>query len=166
MNKSKLLLAAFIGIFTYTLVSFFLGRNGLVCYKCLNEQKKEISLQVVNIQNINNELKLEYSALEKDRDVIAAYARRLNYVSNDEKIVKITGLKPYQSVVYDFGTVAKRKDISFLPESYCKIIGLSFFCLTLIISFSIDIKNGTISFKKERHVIQGIPVYDMPQVWC
>ena len=89
MIKSRFLLATFVGIFVYTLVSFIAGRNGVICYTQLNEQKKEISLQVANIQNINNELKLEFSALEKDRDVIAAYARKLNYVSNDEKIVKI-----------------------------------------------------------------------------
>ena len=95
MIKSRFLLATFVGIFVYTLVSFIAGRNGVICYTQLNEQKKEISLQVANIQNINNELKLEFSALEKDRDVIAAYARKLNYVSNDEKIVKIEDNKIY-----------------------------------------------------------------------
>lgn len=164
MIKSRFLLATFVGIFVYTLVSFIAGRNGVICYAQLNEQKKEISLQVANIQNINNELKLEFSALEKDRDVIAAYARKLNYVSNDEKIVKINGLKPYQSAIYDFGTVLKRKPINFLSESYCKIFGLIFFSLTLLILLLVDIKNGTITFKKEKSVIQGIPVYDMPQI--
>ena len=148
MIKSRFLLATFVGIFVYTLVSFIAGRNGVICYTQLNEQKKEISLQVANIQNINNELKLEFSALEKDRDVIAAYARKLNYVSNDEKIVKINGLKPYQSAIYDFG----------------KIFGLIFFSLTLLILLLVDIKNGTITFKKEKSVIQGIPIYDMPQI--
>ena len=75
MIKSRFLLATFVGIFVYTLVSFIAGRNGVICYTQLNEQKKEISLQVANIQNINNELIKEFSALEKDRDVIAAYAR-------------------------------------------------------------------------------------------
>lgn len=164
MIKSRFLLATFVGIFVYTLVSFVAGRNGIICYTHLIEQKKEISLQLANIQNINSELKLEFSALEKDRDIIAAYARKLNYVSNGEKIVKIKGLKPYQSAVYDFGTVLKRKPIYFLDESYCKIFGLVFFSLTFLILVLIDIKNGTIALKKERSVIQGIPVYDMPQV--
>lgn len=164
MIKSRFLLATFVGIFVYTLVSFVAGRNGIICYTHLKEQKKEISLQLANIQNINSELKLEFSALEKDRDIIAAYARKLNYVSNGEKIVKIKGLKPYQSAVYDFGTVLKRKPIYFLDESYCKIFGLVFFSLTFLILVLIDIKNGTIALKKERSVIQGIPVYDMPQV--
>ena len=86
----KFLTALFIGAFAYTCVSFVAGQNGIVSYKQLAEQKKEIAYKTNEIQNINNELKLEYTALLKDRDVIAAYARKLDYVSDGEKLVKLS----------------------------------------------------------------------------
>lgn len=166
MIKSRFLLATFVGIFVYTLVSFIAGRNGVICYTQLNEQKKEISLQVANIQNINNELKLEFSALEKDRDVIAAYARKLNYVKSDEKIVKINGLKPAQTTLYDTGSVIYHEKTIFLAEKYCKIIALFFCFLTFILVFLTDSnKNNNFFGKKDKKsYIAGVPVYDLPQI--
>ena len=53
-----------------------------------------------------------------------------------------------------------------LPENILKAIGIIFFLLSFMIFILIDILKGNISFKikKEKTVIQGIPVYEMPQI--
>ena len=89
MIRTKFLLAAFAGTFVYVVLSLTAGTDGIWGYRQLAEQKAEISRQTASIQKINDELYLEYTALLKDNDVIAAYARKLDYVQNDEKLVKI-----------------------------------------------------------------------------
>ena len=104
MNRTKYLLSVLSGVLAYVLLSLSVGQNSLRCYKNLQEQKQLISLRTVEIQNINSELTLEHSALQNDKDVIAAYARKLDYVGEGEQLVKINGLKPAQNTLYDIGT--------------------------------------------------------------
>lgn len=139
------------------------GQNSYGCYKDMEEQKKLISKQTNDIENINSELKMELYALENDKAVIASYAHKLDYVAQDEKLVKVNGLKPYQSTLYDVGTVLRHEDPAFLSEEICKIISFFAGFLFLVILFMYDISKGNISFKK-KPVVKGIPVYDLPQI--
>lgn len=165
MGKIKVLFAIFTGTLVYALVSFIAGDNGILGYNQLLEQKKNIARQTEVIQNINNELNLEYSALLRDRDVIAAYARKLDYVGNGEKLVKVNGLKPHQTALYDIGSVLRKKSYCCLSERTCKITGFVFFLLTLSFMLLIDLNNGNITLgHKDTAVIKGIPVYDIEQI--
>lgn len=165
MKRIKILIAIFISTFSYVALSFFAGKNGLWVYNQLFEQKKEIARQTDAIQAINNELKLEYNALSKDKDVIAAYARKLDYVQDGEKLVKISGLKPYQNTLYDIGTVLKRTECVYLSESMCKILSLSLGLLSFFIMFLSDLSKGNINFRREKKVsVKGIPVYEITQI--
>lgn|SRR5574344_199719 len=166
MTSTKCLIAALIGTFVYALLSVTAGRDGIWGYKQLQEQKREISAQTASIQKINDELTLEHKALEKDKEVISAYARKLDYVNSDEKLVKITGLKPYQSALYDTGTVLKRKQSQYLPESICKASGIMVFllCFILMSLGSYASKDKVAERKQSRAVMKGIPVYDVPQI--
>lgn len=165
MKRIKFLIAVFISTFSYVLISFVAGKNGLMVYNQLLQQKKEIARQTDMIQSINNELKLEYNALSKDMDVIAAYARKLDYVSEDEKLVKINGLKPYQNTLYDYGTILRRKDCFYLSESVCKIVSLVIGGLSLLIMLLFELSRGNIKFKAAKtQIVKGIPVYEVPQV--
>lgn len=165
MKRIKILAALLVTTFAYVSISFFAGKNGLWCYSQLLEQKKEIARRTDQIQSVNNELKLEYNALSKDKDVIAAYARRLDYVSEGEKLVKITGLKPAFTPIYDTGTALKSTPCTYLSESLCKIIALIIGGLSFIIMLLVDISRGEISFiHKNKPVIKGIPIYDVLQV--
>lgn len=165
MKRTKYLLAVFIGTFVYVLLSVFIGQNGLHSFKQMEEQKRVISKQASDIQNINSELKLELAALQNDKAVIAAYARKLDYVTDDEKLVKITGLKPAQTTLYDTGTVIHHVENTYLSEKKCKMLGLFFFLLSLIICILSDISNGNIgNSKKKKALVAGIPIYDVPQI--
>ena len=166
MIKSKILFAAFIGTFFYTLISLIAGRNGLICYSHLKDEKIRIRLQTSQIESINKELNFTLTALKNDKDLIRCYAHKLDYVQDNEKIVKIRGLKPFQNNLYDPGTVLRHTEEKYIPENILKGIGIIFFLLSFMIFILIDILKGNISFKikKEKTVIQGIPVYEMPQI--
>lgn len=163
--KIRILFSLFAGTLAYTVLSFVAGNNGVLVYNKLVEQKKAIARQTEVIQNINNELNLEYSALLRDKDVIAAYARKLDYVGDGEKLVKVKGLKPAQTELYDIGTILRKKNIPFISEKACKICGVVFFGLTLVLSLLIDLNSGKISFgSKNKVLVKGSPVYDIKQM--
>ena len=165
MNRAKYLSAVFIGTFIYVLLSVTFGQNSIHCFNQMEEQKRIISRQTTEIQNINSELTLELAALKNDRAVIASYAHKLDYVSDGEKLVKITGLKPAQTTLYDTGTVLRHEEPEFIPERICKMAGLGFGLLFLIVFFLYDICAGNIVFgKNKKPIVTGIPVYDLPQI--
>ena len=165
MNRAKNLAAVFFGTFVYVLLSITFGQNSLHCFNQMEEQKRLISRQTSEIQNINSELSLELTALQNDRAVIASYAHKLDYVSDGEKLVKITGLRPAQTTLYDTGTVLRHEEPIFLPERVCKIAGFAFALMFFIIFFLYDVSKGNITFgKNKKPIVTGIPVYDLPQL--
>ena len=165
MYRAKYLAAIFFGTFVYVLLSISFGQNSLHCFNKMEEQKRLISRQTTEIQNINSELSLELTALQNDRAVIASYAHKLDYVSDGEKLVKITGLRPAQTTLYDTGTVLRHEEPDFLPEKVCKITGLGFALLLLLVFFLYDVSKGNIVLgKNKKPIVTGIPVYDLPQL--
>jgi cell division protein FtsB len=169
MIYKKCLTAVLAGTLAYTLLSIFGGRDGIWVYRQLKEQKREISRRTAEIQKINDELSLEYTALEKDKDVIAAYARKLDYVKSGERLVKITGLRPSQTMLYDTGTVLKRDTVIYISESVCKAVGFVFFVVTLLLLYLVGYgrngrMHGNASKKTKNEFMKGVPVYDVPQI--
>ena len=165
MNRAKYLSVIFLGTLVYVLLSASIGQNSLKCYKKMEEQKRIVSKRTTEIQNINNELQLEKTSLKSDMTVIAAYAKKLDYVSDNEKLVKITGLKPAQNALYDTGSVLRHKDPEYVSEKFCKMVALILAGLWFIILFLYDINKGNISFKREQKpMTAGIPIYDLPQI--
>ncbi|MBQ8679549.1 MAG: septum formation initiator family protein [Treponema sp.] len=165
MKRAKYLFTIISATLAYVLLSVTVGQNSIKCFNQMEEQRRIISKRTDDIQNINSELQLELTALQFDKAVIAAYARRLDYVSDDEKLVKITGLKPAQTALYDTGTVLRHEEPEFLPEKYCKMIGLFFGFLTFMVLFLYDLNSGNIVFdKNKKPIVTGVPVYDLPQI--
>lgn len=165
MNRTKYLSVIFIGTFVYVLLSFTIGQNSVRCYKKMEDQKRIVSKQTTDIQNINNELQLELKSLKSDYTVIAAYAKKLGYVADDEKLVKITGLKPAQNTLYDTGSVLRHENPEFISEKFCKIVAFFISFLWFIILLFYDINKGNVCFKREKKsMVAGIPIYDLPQV--
>ena len=135
MIKCRVLVAAVVGTLFYVFISILCGRNSLWAESQLNEQKRRLSLHAANIEQIKEELMLEKVALEKDMDVIAAYARKLSYIREGEKIVKISGLAVHENQIYDPGSVLFHEDVKYFPEWFCKTVGLVFFLLAYCIMF-------------------------------
>ena len=165
MKRAKYLTVLFVGTLVYVVMSLCFGQNSLKCYSQMEEQKRIVSKQKAEIQSINTELTLELSALKNDKAVIAAYARKMDYVSDGEQLVKITGLKPYQNTLYDTGSVVRHVEPEFVSEKLCKMAGLCAAMLVLFIMLVADFKKGEISFaKNKKEFVAGIPVYDVPQI--
>ena len=146
-------------------MSLLFGNNSLRNYNFMEQQKVILSKQKSDIQNINNELELELTALRDDKAVIAAYARKLGYVAPDEKIIKITGLKPAQTTLYDTGKVLRHKEPLYVSERVCKITAFIFAFMVFSLMLFYDIVKGNIILnKKNTSVVTGIPLYDLPQI--
>lgn len=142
MIKCRVLVAAVVGTLFYVFISILCGRNSLWAESQLNEQKRRLSLHAANIEQTKEELMLEKVALEKDMDVIAAYARKLSYIREGEKIVKISGLAVHENQIYDPGSVLFHEDVKYFPEWFCKTVGLVFFLLAYCIMFLFDAGKG------------------------
>ena len=139
MRKNTILLSISIGTLVYVLISLFCGQNGLWAESQLALQKMNLCNNIAEIQKINDELSLEYTALTKDNEVISAHARRLGFVNDGEKIVKISGIPPITQKAYSVGKFYKLDSIQFIPEYICKIIGISVSCLCFFICFLVFI---------------------------
>jgi len=165
MNCGKYLFSIFVGTLIYVCLSMLVGQNSFHCYSQMEEQKILLSKHTSEIQNINSELTLELTALQNDKAVISAYARKLDYVQDGEKLVKINGLKPAQTTLYDTGSVLRHKNPEYLSEDACKLISIFITGLCFVMMFMIDLSKGNVSFKKQKStIVKGIPVYDLPQM--
>lgn len=160
----RVLVAALAGTAVYVLVSFTCGTDGIWANGQLREQKRILSARADEIQKINDSLLLEYSALEKDPDVIAGFARKMGYVRDGEKVVKINGLIKPDEYHFETGTPIRYMEPYSLPEWFCKISGLLMFFVTYLYLVVREFRHKERPVSKARVRIRGIPVYDLPQV--
>ena len=160
----RILIAALAGTAIYVLVSMTCGTDGLWADGQLREQKRILSSRAEEIQKINDSLFLEYTALEKDPDVIAGFARKMGYVRDGEKVVKINGLIPADEYHFETGTPVKSIEPYSLPEWFCKVSGLLMFFVTYLYLMVKDFRKAESPVQRTEVKIKGIPVYDLPQV--
>ena len=160
----RLLVSALAGTAIYVLVSFTCGTDGIWADGQLREQKRILSARADEIQKINDSLSLEYTALEKDPDVIAGFARKMGYVRDGEKVVKINGLINIDEYHFETGTPIKSIEPYSLPEWFCKVSGLLMFFVTYLYLVLKESRSRDNEVKKTKIKIKGIPVYDLPQV--
>jgi cell division protein FtsB len=163
MKRFRFLTASLAGTLLYVVISLFGGQNGLWASQQMLEQKRILSTHTAEIQRIHDRLDLEYTALEQDPDVISAYARKLGYVSDGEKLVKISGLASSVDEIYDTGKIQKPSDLQYLPEWVCKLLSLAIGMLVFIMLLLNDKRKGLFE-KRNRPIIKGIPVYDVSQI--
>ena len=123
MKRAKYLTVVFVGTLVYVIMSLGFGQNSLRCYSKMEEQKRIVSKQKAEIQSINTELSLELTALKNDKAVIAAYARKMDYVS--EKLCKMCGICAAMFVflimlIFDF----KKGNVSFTRDKKEFVAGI------------------------------------------
>ena len=140
MNNFKFLLSICVGMLFYVLISVFAGRDGVWAYNQLSEHKNVLSLNLEKVRKINETLKLDYVALDRDVGIITSRARELGYIYEGENLVKINGLQNEEASVYDTGAFVQMIEISYVSEKTCKLIGLIGFLLTLTLSFLTSVK--------------------------
>ncbi|MCR5218100.1 septum formation initiator family protein [Treponema sp.] len=166
MKRLRFLTAAFAGTLCYVIISVTAGRYGMWALDQLEEQKRILSVHEASVEKIYNELSMEKNALLNDSSVIAAYARRLGYVSDGEILVKIRGLSSYQNKIQDPGYTVEEGEIHYISEKSCKAIGVLIFALLYTVLLLNDFAHGRIYLPSKRQkltVLNGAAVYDLPQ---
>lgn len=164
MKRFRILSAALTGTFVYVFISVFAGRDGFLAERQQREQKRILAVRTESIQKTNNSLKLECTALQNDKEVIEGLAKKLGYVSDGDKIVKINGLSFEPEKIYDAGTPVKAREPEYLPEWVSKVLGIAAFLTVCLYSLYQDIKSGLFKRRKNPVFMEGIPVYDLPQI--
>ena len=164
MTRCRFLIAACVGTFFYVLLSFIGGRDGLWATEQMQEQKRILSANASSIQKTYDDLYLEKIALQKDMDVVAAFARRLGYIREGEKLIKISGLAPNETQIYDAGTVVKHTEGEFIPEWICKSVGVGIFAVVYAFLLFLDFTRGLLNFGEKKVTYTsaaGTKLYDM-----
>lgn len=127
-----------VSVAVYVCIGILWGREGLWAYNQLQKQKIILNMSAERLEDINMRLNAEYTALQKDTEIIAAYAKKLGYVSEGERLVKITGIGKPPFTIYDPGTKTSRAEIVFIPEWAAKCIALIVFIFyNLVYSVSV-----------------------------
>ncbi len=165
MNRCRLLYAVFAGTIFYVLTSMLVGPDGLWARKQMLEEKRLLSVHKAEIEKINAELVMEKNALLNDRDVLASYARKLGYIYEGEKLVKITGLPEREVRIYDAGLVVKHSQPKFAPEKFCKSTGFVIGIVVYLVLFLYDYNHGFVSAnQKKRKILKNGVLYDLKEV--
>ena len=159
----RILAAALAGTIIYVFFSLAFGKDGIWADGQLREQKRVLAAHTEEIQKINDSLFLEYTALEKDFDVIAGFARKMGYVRDGEKIVKINGLVNFSEPHFETGAIIKHIEPYFIPGWVCKTLGILMAFVAYLYMFFKDLKSSKVS-NSEKIKMRGIPVYDLPQM--
>ncbi len=134
MSIKQLLVSMCAGTFVYVLLSFFCGESGLWAEKQLLQQKENLIINIDGIQRTNDELTISKTALLQDTAVISSYARKLGFIQDNEKIVKISGIPSRPSLNMSIGKKYLKSEIQYIPEWICKCLGVVFFLLSLVVS--------------------------------
>ncbi|MCM1321156.1 MAG: septum formation initiator family protein [Bacteroides sp.] len=137
MNKIHLLAAVFCGMLVYVFLSVVCGQNGILAERQLAGQQMQLNVHLSEIRRIHDELQMQHDLLSFDADVISAYARKIGFVYEGEKIVKISGLAEKAADVYDAGTPWLRVPLIFMPEWICKCFGVVI-CILLYFLIVLD----------------------------
>lgn len=127
MNRFHLLLSVCGAVFVYVCISFFAGQEGVWVYKQLQNHKIQLNLHVKSLQERNEQLTIDFNILNNDLDVIAAYAKKMGFIADGEKLVKINGLSDNMIAIHDAGSKSIRPQLIYIPEWLAKSIGFLFF---------------------------------------
>ena len=135
MNRFHFMFSIIAAVFVYVCLSVVFGQEGIWAYNQLQKQKIALTVGVERLQDLNSRLLTESTALQKDRDVIASYAKKMGFIYPGEHLVKINGIPEPPPAVYDPGTKLLRPDIVFIPEWLAKSIAfLTFVFYNLVFS--------------------------------
>jgi len=124
MGIFKYLFAIWTAVAVYTLFSFFNGPSGMAAYNYLLSEKE---LQLANIRDlgiINEDLEKTKNNLLYDYDTLLVQARRLNYGYEDERFIRIVGLRNENNASLMTGKVYTAQNPDFISDKNIKIAAL------------------------------------------
>ncbi len=146
MSRFQLLFSACCAVFVYVCISILGGQEGIWAYSQLQNHKIALAQHVSSLQIINEQLTIDANALSGDIDVLKAYAKKMGFVSDGEKLLKISGFADSPAFVYNAGTKLLRPSIVFIPDWLAKCIGFFIFVSINAISSLLYLKKSLKSY--------------------
>ncbi len=135
MSRFHLLFSAACAVLVYVCISIFAGQHGIWAYTQLEEHKIVLAQHLSALQQVNEQLTIDSNALKDDESVLRAYAKKMGFVSEGERLLKISGFADTPAFVYNAGSKILRPQIIFVPDWISKCIGFFvFITINLIIS--------------------------------
>jgi cell division protein FtsB len=128
----KYLVALWVVILVYSLLSFFMGPAGLSAYDQLKTEEGRQQGNLAALERINRELEGEKLALSGDPETIRVRARELGYGSREERFIRIVGLSRTVRPPRDAGQVIAVRSPEFLEDSTIRVISLISGGVTLV----------------------------------
>jgi cell division protein FtsB len=150
MVKLKLLFALCVGTAVYVILSLIAGNDGLIATRQLELELTAMSVRSARLEALNTALQTETRALQQDPEVIAAYARRLGYAAPGEKLIKVQGRAPADTILLDPGVALARTPLTALSEWVCKLVGIIAAALTFVLLLLAGIISGAISHTRRQ----------------
>ncbi len=138
MNRVHFMMSVCLGTLVYVVFSVIFGVNGIWAESQLKKQKTLLAVKVAELEKQNDNLALRYEELLLDDSVIASYARKIGYISDNEKLVKISGLNFTPDTVEKVVQPYFKSNIQYIDEWICKSFGLFVF---FILQFIYALKN-------------------------
>jgi cell division protein FtsB len=133
MSKKQFLWSALLSIMVYVVISVVFGASGIWSYNQLENQKIKIAVNIDQLEKLNQSIEMDYKGLKYDSEVIQSYAHQLGFVSQNEKLVKLSGVPERVGSPYDPGTKVYRTEIKFVPEWVAKLAAIFIFVFINVI---------------------------------
>jgi len=146
MRVVKYLVAPWVGIILYILLTINFGAMGLSPYRRLMSDRDKEKANLEKLETIHQELESLKNALLYDEDTQGVYARELGFAPGNEKFIRIVGLEdPYKRRNLP-GEVITASSPEYIPDSHLRGIALAAAVLILVLLFLFD----TLDFLRRR----------------
>ena len=125
----------------YTLFSFFNGPSGMTAYNYLLSERE---LQWANIKElgiINEDLEKTKNNLLYDYDTLLVHAHQMGYAYEDERFIRIVGLKNENNASLMTGKVYVAQNPDFISDRNIKIAALCAGLLVFAFIFMLELIN-------------------------
>ncbi len=133
MSRFHLLFSACCAVFVYVCISVFVGQNGMWAYRQLESHKIVLAQHLISLQEVNEQLTIDTHALRQDEGVLRAYAKKMGFVNEGERLLKISGFADTPAFVYNAGSKILSPEIIYVPDWLAKCIGFFIFiCINAI----------------------------------
>jgi cell division protein FtsB len=130
MKIFKYLIGIWTVIAIYSFFSFITGPKGLFAYNQLLAEREQQWSNIRTLGIINEELEKTRNNLLFDHDTLLVHARQMGYAQEDERFIRIVGLRNNITTSVAIGNVYVIKEPDFLSDKVIKIVSL---CLGLLI---------------------------------
>jgi cell division protein FtsB len=156
MRALKYLIAPWAGVAVYVFLSMTSGAVGLSAFRQLEMERDRQAANLEQLRLINQDLENTRNSLLYDRDTLAVFARELGFAAQDERFVRIVGLKGAYRRPNIPGTVHTARAPEFIPDLSLRILASAIAGGLFILIGALDLlgflKNRSLNYAKRNRL--------------